>query len=89
MTAIRLRCDALGIARLDAGPDGGRFTFRENPALDTGALVGIVQSRPDVYRFDGANGLRFATDLSDEETRVDFVTDLLGRLRGAADTNTT
>ncbi len=89
VTAIRLRCDALGIARLDAGPEGGRFTFRENPALDTGALVGVVQSRPDVYRFDGANGLRFATDLSDEETRVDFVTDLLARLRGAADTNTT
>jgi transcription-repair coupling factor (superfamily II helicase) len=50
--------------------------------VDTDALVGTVQSRPDVYRFDGPNGLRFAADLADEEKRIDFVTDLLDRLRG-------
>ena len=83
VTAIRLDADGLGIARIDVGSDGGRITFREQPAIDMGALVRIVQSRPDVYRFDGANGLRFTAELPTADERVAFADALVGELRSA------
>jgi transcription-repair coupling factor (superfamily II helicase) len=86
VTGIRLVCEALGVARLEAGPDGGRVRFRDNPPLDAGALVGIVQARPEVYRFDGANGLRFGLDLPTPEDRLDFAGEMTTELRRAAET---
>jgi len=86
MAAIRLDSDALGIQRLDASGDGGKVTFRAQPNVDMERLIGIVQSRPDVYRFDGANGLRFALTLETPDERLEFVESLVGQLRagGAA-----
>ena len=87
VTGIRRECDAIGIARLDAEPAGGRLAFRDQPAIDMGRLIDIVQGRPDVYRFDGASGLRFSAELPEPEQRIDFVADLLARLRGTDGTS--
>jgi len=81
-TGIRLICDALGIARLDVGAEGGLVTFRDNPQVDMESLIGIVQAEPKRYRFDGTSGLRFDIALDDAGERLEFVESLLGRLQG-------
>ncbi|MEX2575239.1 MAG: transcription-repair coupling factor [Halofilum sp. (in: g-proteobacteria)] len=84
VSAIRIDCAALGIQRLDASGDGGRLNFREQPRIDLGVLVTIVQAEPNVYRFDGANGLRFAATMETAEDRIAFVEALLARLAGSS-----
>ncbi|MDX1595303.1 MAG: hypothetical protein R3298_13740, partial [Gammaproteobacteria bacterium] len=73
-----------GIERLDAAADGGRVVFRDQPPLDTGALIQLVQRRSDVYRFDGTNGLRFSATLTEPDERLEFVETLLDELRSTA-----
>jgi len=87
VAGIRLDCDALGVARLDANAEGGSIGFKDQPHVDMEALIGIVQSEPRIYRFDGTYGLRFATDLSDDQQRLAFVEALLARLLGRSTPN--
>ncbi len=77
---LRLDAERLGIRRIDVAAGGGRLDFRPEPAINTGALIAMVQAEPRVYRFDGANGLRFQQDLDSAEDRVEFVTNLLQKL---------
>jgi transcription-repair coupling factor (superfamily II helicase) len=84
LAAIRLDCDALGVARLDASGDGGRITFREQPEVDMGALIALVQDDPERYRFDGGEALRFSATLETPDERLDFVESLLAQLRGGS-----
>jgi len=84
LTALRLLCDRLGIAKLDAGPEGGRVAFVDRPPIDTGDLIRLVQENATVYRFDGANGLRFTAACPEPEQRLEFVESMLDELRHTA-----
>mgnify|MGYP006422466883 CR=1 FL=1 len=77
---LRRACDGLGIERLTADAQGGRLAFQDQPPVEMDRLIEIVQARPDVYRFDGAIGLRFTLALPSPAERIDFVADLLERL---------
>jgi transcription-repair coupling factor (superfamily II helicase) len=81
VSAIRLICDSLGIARLDVGTEGGHVAFRDHPQVDMESLIAVVQSAPQRYRFDGTSGLRFTLTLETAEERLAFVESLLDRLR--------
>lgn len=50
VTAIKTLCKRLGISKLDAGPKGGLFTFRDDTELDPGKLMMLVRSRPAKLR---------------------------------------
>ena len=50
VTAIKTLCKRLGIGKLDAGPKGAVFTFREDTELDPGKLMMLVRSRPSKLR---------------------------------------
>jgi transcription-repair coupling factor (superfamily II helicase) len=50
VTAIKVQCKALGIAKLDSGEKGAVFAFRPDTAIDPSRLMDLVRTRPNVLR---------------------------------------
>jgi transcription-repair coupling factor (superfamily II helicase) len=85
LTELKLAAARLGVAKIDAGPAGGRIQFRSDAAVDPVSLVRLAQGSPRDYRLDGAGTLRFTLRLEDPEERVHLVGDLLRRMTPRAD----
>ena len=83
-TTIKLMAGPLGVREMDVGSTGGRLVFGENPAVEPITVIQLVQTRPETYRFDGADRLRFTMDLTEGEDRIAAARQLLKTL-GARD----
>ncbi|HSS64311.1 MAG TPA: TRCF domain-containing protein, partial [Gammaproteobacteria bacterium] len=81
LTELKLRAAPLGIRKADFGPKGGRIEFRDQAEVDPTCIVRLVQSRPSVFRLDGANKLRMSMPLPDEAQRLAALGELLDELR--------
>jgi transcription-repair coupling factor (superfamily II helicase) len=84
---LKLAARALGIRRLDLGPQGGHVVFEEKNAIDPVAVIRMLQKSPREYRLDGPLKLRISRPMEKEEVRFDFATDLLKRLEAATPAN--
>ncbi len=80
VASLRLRAAKLGISRLEFGEHGGRIEFREQPAVDPGALIQLVQERPDRFAFEGDRKLRVNADYPEAGQRLAAAEELLDRL---------
>jgi transcription-repair coupling factor (superfamily II helicase) len=80
ITELRLTAAALGIARIDFGPTGGRIEFAADTRVDPFALVRLVQREPNSYRLEDGTRLRVTAKLDDIDARFERVTNLLERL---------
>jgi len=80
VTALRQRATKLGIRKLDVGPDGGSVHFCAKANIDPMAVISLVQSRPDIYRFEGQDKLRVSLQLPGAEERLDQTSKLLDEL---------
>ena len=80
ISKLKLTARALGIRRLDLGPQGGLVQFEENTAVNPQSLVKLMQQAPREYRLEGAMKLRIARALPDEPARFEFAGALLKRL---------
>jgi transcription-repair coupling factor (superfamily II helicase) len=80
ITALKLHAERLGIRKIEAGPQGGRFLFRETPNVDPMAVIRLIQTQPSVYRLDGPDKMRFQKPLETPEQRIQFVEDLIDLL---------
>ncbi|KPQ29679.1 MAG: transcription-repair coupling factor [Marinobacter excellens HL-55] len=79
-TQLRLKAEALGIVKVDAGKEWVRLEFGASTPVDPLVLVKKVQSAPDTYRLEGANSFRFR--LNDDSTggKLDAIAAALGEL---------
>jgi transcription-repair coupling factor (superfamily II helicase) len=77
---LKLAARALGIRRLDLGPQGGYVIFEEKNSIDPASVIRMLQKSPREYRLDGPLKLRISRPMEKEEVRFEFVTDLLKRL---------
>jgi transcription-repair coupling factor (superfamily II helicase) len=77
---LKLTARALGIRRLDLGPQGGSMQFEERSAVNPAALVRLMQQSPREYRLEGPMKLRISQPLPKEETRFEFAVTLMRRL---------
>jgi transcription-repair coupling factor (superfamily II helicase) len=77
---LKLVARALGIRRLDIGPQGGYVLFEETNSVDAAAVVRMIQKSPREYRLEGALRLRIAQPLPTEEARFRFAAELLKKL---------
>ncbi|HYL02000.1 MAG TPA: transcription-repair coupling factor [Steroidobacteraceae bacterium] len=77
---LKLRARALGVRRLDLGPQGGSLTFEAESRVDPAQLVRLIQQGAREYRLDGPLKLRIARQLPAESARFEFAAELLGRL---------
>ena len=79
---LKLSARALGIRRLDLGPQGGMVLFEERTAVNPATLVKLMQRSPREYRLDGPMRLRISRPLPDEAARFEFAAVLLKLLGG-------
>jgi transcription-repair coupling factor (superfamily II helicase) len=80
LTRIKLRIQEMGIRKLEAGDAGGRLLFGEEPQIDFTTVIRLIQTKPDEFKLDGQDKLRFFGDFEDPETRIDRVETVLSAL---------
>jgi transcription-repair coupling factor (superfamily II helicase) len=81
---LKLSARALGVRRLDLGPQGGTVLFEERSAIDPGTVVRLVQKSAREYRLEGPLKLRVSRQLAAESARFEFAAQLLKRLGESA-----
>ena len=84
IAAIKADCKALGISKLDAGPKGAVFAFRDDTSVEPGPLMSLVQSRPSKLRLRPDSKLVYTLSDQDARARLAAVKGLLSELRGMA-----
>jgi transcription-repair coupling factor (superfamily II helicase) len=77
---LKLTARALGIRRLDLGPQGGYVLFERENRVEPTAVVGMVQKNPREYRLEGALKLRLTRAVETDEGRFKFAAELLKSL---------
>ncbi|MBV8909310.1 MAG: transcription-repair coupling factor [Gammaproteobacteria bacterium] len=81
---LKLGARALGVRRLDLGPQGGTVLFEERSTVDPATLVRMIHKDARQYRLDGPQKLRISRPLPAEGARFEFAAQLLRRLGGTS-----
>ena len=63
ITKLKLSARALGVRRLDLGPQGGTVTFEERAAIEPATVVRLIQKHPREFRLEGPLKLRVSRAL--------------------------
>jgi transcription-repair coupling factor (superfamily II helicase) len=82
LAQVRILATPLGIERLEASDASGRIVFAPDAPIEPQTLIGLLQSDPQTYRFDGERTLRFNAPMAEPALRFKFVRDLLTALAG-------
>jgi len=80
ITALKLVAQQLGIAKIQAGTEGGHLRFAERSKVDPLRLLKLIEGDTARYRLDGPYKLRFSWRLDAPEQRVAALEKLLRRL---------
>ncbi len=80
LAKLKLAARALGIRRLDIGPQGGTVTFEERNRLEPATVVKMIQKSPREYRLEGPLKLRVLRALPAEAARFEYAGELIRRL---------
>ena len=83
---VKLQCIDYGIAKIDAGENGGYIEFTGNTTVNPMTIVSMVQNQPDIYRLSGATRLTFEQYLPESAQRIDWIAQLVQQL-GKPDSN--
>ncbi|OGT90991.1 MAG: transcription-repair coupling factor [Gammaproteobacteria bacterium RIFOXYA12_FULL_61_12] len=81
-TRLRLRAQAIGIKKLEAQAKGGRILFNDKPNIDPVRLIQMIQTRPQQFKLDGPDKLRFFAKLEEPEKRAEYLERVLDELVG-------
>jgi transcription-repair coupling factor (superfamily II helicase) len=88
VTGLKISSQALGLAKLDIGPERGKLEFNQATKVDPIKIVNLVQRQPNSYKMEGAAVLRVIQDLPEFDQRVVFaqslLTDLMPDIEAAA-----
>jgi transcription-repair coupling factor (superfamily II helicase) len=79
---LKLAARAIGIRRLDLGPQGGYALFEEQNQVDPRAVIRLVQHPDRDYRLEGALKLRISVETDEGNERFEFAEKFLGQLKG-------
>ena len=80
VAGLRLRARALGLRRLDLGPQGGSVQFDAQHGVDADAVIDLLRNEARVYRMDGPAKLRISCPLPQPAERLAFAARLMTRL---------
>jgi transcription-repair coupling factor (superfamily II helicase) len=80
LTALKLVAQRLGIAKIQAGGEGGNLRFAERSKVDPVRLLKLIEGDAKRYRLDGPYKLRFSWQLAAPEQRIPALDKLLKRL---------
>lgn len=79
--ALRVAAEQIGIRKIDLGNNGGYLLFDDSPSIDTGKIIELIQSESRTYKLDGNNKLKINVKTSTASERIDFIRDLVNRLK--------
>ncbi|NVK24345.1 MAG: transcription-repair coupling factor, partial [Gammaproteobacteria bacterium] len=77
VSEFRQRAQAIGIAKIEAGPKGGSFEFSDDTKVDPVFLISLIQQHPSVYKLEGSNKLKFLVENKDTEDRIKLINSML------------
>ncbi|MCP4406549.1 MAG: transcription-repair coupling factor [Gammaproteobacteria bacterium] len=77
---LKLLVTPLGIVKVEVSSHSGRLVFDNQPRIDTGKLIQLVQTQARIYKFDGESQLRFTLNMENIERRIDTVLGLVDKL---------
>jgi len=80
VTELKQQAEKLGIKKIEANAGGGRIIFSATPTINTDQLISLIQTQAQVYKFDGADKLRFSKPFETTEQKLEFITELLDKL---------
>jgi transcription-repair coupling factor (superfamily II helicase) len=80
---LRLTARALGIRRLELGPQGGSVLFETHNNVDPQTVLQLIQRQPREYRLDGPLRLRISRALELPAVRFEYASHLLAVLQSA------
>jgi transcription-repair coupling factor (superfamily II helicase) len=80
ITSLKLLAQRLGVAKIQAGAEGGSIRFAERSKVDPIKLIKLIEGDKERYRLDGPYKLRFTWKLAAAEQRVQALEKLLGKL---------
>ncbi|MEQ1544152.1 transcription-repair coupling factor [Methyloglobulus sp.] len=80
ITALKQQAGKLGVKKIDANAGGGRIVFKSTPNINAEALIRLIQTEAQCYKFDGTEKLRFVKSFTDIEQKLEFIGALLRKL---------
>ncbi|MCP5161871.1 MAG: transcription-repair coupling factor [Hahellaceae bacterium] len=80
-TELKFTAEPLGIVKIDVGESSGRIEFSANTPIDPLKIIKLIQSAPALYKFDGADALKFALTKADSNDKIGAITRLLNQLK--------
>ncbi|MFA5983347.1 MAG: transcription-repair coupling factor [Methylococcaceae bacterium] len=80
VTELKQQAEKLGIKKIDANATGGRIIFGLEPKINAEKLIGLIQTQAKIYKFDGADRLRFNQAFMATEEKISFISALLQKL---------
>jgi transcription-repair coupling factor (superfamily II helicase) len=83
ITELKLKAQALGIRKMEAGESGARVSFGPHPAVDPVKIIELIQKQPKMYKLDGRDKLRVIIALPDTAARIQKLEQVLQLLSPA------
>ena len=80
-TRLRLKAEAMGIIKIDAGAGSARIEFNQNPDIDPIVIIKLIQSEPHLYTLEGSSVLKYSGNMEKSEERFKILETLLDRLQ--------
>ena len=74
---MKLLAQHAGITKVEASATGGVLEFADNTKVDPSYIIKLIQTKPDVYRLDGPQKIRFTRKLEKASDRINTVSTLL------------
>lgn len=82
ITELKLKAAEMGIQKISAGAQQGKLEFSENPSIDPGVLISLIQVHAKRYQMEGPQRLRFTLNNTASEERIFEINSLLNQLNG-------
>jgi len=80
VTELKQQAEKLGIKKIDAYAGGGNIVFKAEPHINTEQLINLIQTQARIYKFDGADKLKFVTSFATTEEKIAFIRELITKL---------
>lgn len=80
ITELKLKAQQLGILKISAGAQQGKIDFADQPKINAGALISLIQVHAKRYQMDGPQRLKFTLDATSTEERIFEIGALLNQL---------
>ena len=81
ISKLKLAASLIGIDKIDVGDEAGTLFFAHDTSIDPMQLIRLIQSQPAMYKFTGADRLRFYAEFDSTHERFDFLFAMLKQIQ--------